>query len=280
MEFYKYHSLGNDYLIYDCNKNQEALDKEKIVKLCNRNYGIGADGIVEGPYKKDGKMYVKVYNADGSEAEQGGNAILIFAHYLKTIKEVQSESFSLYTKGGEVELRFLNREGTRIQMTMGQLSFDSGKIGLTGPKREALHEYFNFGGEEYACTCVSVGNPHCVIITDEISRAKVCAIGKYSEVADYFPERINTQIVKVLDKNNIQIEIYERGVGYTLSSGTCSCAAAGAAYRLGLIDSDVMVHTPGGKLWTQIDENFNVKMIGSVKGICRIELFEDFFRQI
>lgn len=225
-------------------------------------------------------MYVKVYNADGSEAEQGGNAIRIFAHYLKKINVVQSESFSLYTKGGEVELRFLNRDGTRIQMTMGQLSFDSEKIGLTGPKREAIHEYFNFGGEEYECTCVSVGNPHCVIIADEISRAKVCGIGKYSEGAAYFPERINTQIVKVLDKNNIQIEIYERGVGYTLSSGTCSCAAAGAAYRLGLIDSDVMVHTPGGKLWTQIDENFNVKMIGSVKGICRIELFQDFFRQI
>ncbi len=280
MEFYKYHSLGNDYLVYDCNKNQEVLDKEKIVKLCNRNYGIGADGIVEGPYEKDGKMYVKVYNADGSEAEQGGNAIRIFAHYLKKINVVQSESFSLYTRGGEVELRFLNRDGTRIQMTMGQVSFDSEKIGLTGPKREALHEYFNFGGEEYECICVSVGNPHCVIIADEISRAKVCGIGKYSEGADYFPERINTQLVKVLDKNNIQIEIYERGVGYTLSSGTCSCAAAGAAYKLGLIDSDVMVHTPGGKLWTQIDENLNVKMIGSVKGICRIELFEDFFRQM
>ncbi len=280
MKFYKYHSLGNDYLVYDCKENEEILDREKIVKLCNRNYGIGADGIVEGPYEKDGKMYVKVYNADGSEAEQGGNAIRIFAHYLKTVNVVQSESFSLYTRGGEVELRFLNREGTRIQMTMGQLSFDSEKIGLTGPKREALHEYFNFGGEEYECTCVSVGNPHCVILADEISRAKVCGIGKYSEGADYFPERINTQLVKVLDKNNIQIEIFERGVGYTLSSGTCSCAAAGAAYKLGLIDSDVMVHTPGGKLWTQIDENLNVKMIGSVKGICKIELFEDFFRQM
>lgn len=280
MKFYKYHSLGNDYLVYDCKENEEILDREKIVKLCNRNYGIGADGIVEGPYEKDGKMYVKVYNADGSEAEQGGNAIRIFAHYLKTVNVVQSESFSLYTRGGEVELRFLNREGTRIQMTMGQLSFDSEKIGLTGPKREALHEYFNFGGEEYECTCVSVGNPHCVILADEISRAKVCGIGKYSEGADYFPERINTQLVKVLDKNNIQIEIFERGVGYTLSSGTCSCAAAGAAYKLGLINSDVMVHTPGGKLWTQIDENLNVKMIGSVKGICKIELFEDFFRQM
>lgn len=224
-----------------------------------------------------GQMHVKVYNADGSEAEQGGNAIRIFAHYLKSTGEVKRESFSLFTKSGEVEIRFLNREGTRIQMTMGQLSFSSKKLGLSGPDREAIHEYFNFGGEEYDCTCVSTGNPHCVIITEDISRAKICGIGKYSEGADYFPDRTNTIIVKVLDKNNIQIEIFERGVGYTLSSATCSCAAAGAAFRQGLIDSDVMVHMPGGKLWTQIDENWNVKMIGSVKRICKIELFEDFF---
>ena len=252
MEFYKYHSLGNDYLVFDCQKNKETLNQEKISKICNRNFGIGADGIVAGPYMDGEKMYVKVYNADGSEAEQGGNAIRIFAHYLKVTGAMQKERFLLYTKSGEVELRYLNREGNRIQMSMGQLSFSSRRLGLTGPEREAVHEYFNFGGEEYDCTCVSIGNPHCVMITDEISREKVCRIGKYSEGADYFPERTNTQIVKILDKNNIQIEIFERGVGYTLSSATCSCAAAGAALKLGLISSDVMVHTPGGKLWTQI----------------------------
>ena len=277
MEFYKYHSLGNDYLVFDGQKNKETLNQEKISKICNRNFGIGADGIVAGPYMDGEKMYVKVYNADGSEAEQGGNAIRIFAHYLKVTGAMQKERFLLYTKSGEVELRYLNREGNRIQMSMGQLSFSSRRLGLTGPEREAVHEYFNFGGEEYDCTCVSIGNPHCVMITDEISREKVCRIGKYSEGADYFPERTNTQIVKILDKNNIQIEIFERGVGYTLSSATCSCAAAGAALKLGLISSDVMVHTPGGKLWTQIDENWNVKMIGSVKRVCKIELFEDFF---
>ena len=158
------------------------------------------------------KMYVKVYNADGSEAEQGGNAIRIFAHYLKITGVVQKEKFFLYTKSGEVELRYLNRDGSRIQMSMGQLSFNSRKLGLTGPEREAVHEYFNFGGEEYDCTCASIGNPHCVIITDKFPEKK-CAVSESLQGADYFPERINTQIVKVLDKNNIQIEIFERGVG-------------------------------------------------------------------
>ena len=132
MEFYKYHSLGNDYLVYDCRKNEEELEPEKIIRICARKFGIGADGIVAGPYMQEGQMHVKVYNADGSEAEQGGNAIRIFAHYLKSIGEVQRESFSLFTKSGEVEIRFLNREGTRIQMTMGRLSFSSKKLGAFG----------------------------------------------------------------------------------------------------------------------------------------------------
>ena len=92
----------------------------------------------------------------------------------------------------------------------------------------------------------------------EISREKVCTIGAFSERSAYFGDRVNTQIMKVLDKNNIQIEIFERGVGYTLASGTSSCAAAGVAYKLGMIDSDVMVHMPGGKLWIQIDEDWHV----------------------
>lgn len=280
MEFYKYHSLGNDYLVYDCRKNREELTKEKISRICNRNFGIGSDGIVAGPYQDGEKLCVRVFNPDGTEAEQGGNAVRIFAHYLKEAGYIQRESFSLETKSGEVELRYLNREGTRIQMTMGTLSFDSVGLGLFGGRREAVHEYFSFGGEEYDCTCVSIGNPHCVIILEEVDREKICGIGKYSENAGYFPERTNTQIVKILDKNNIQIEIFERGVGYTLASATSSAAAAGAAYKRGLIHSDVMVHMPGGKLWTQIDEEWKVKMIGSVKRICRIELFEDFFSGI
>ena len=278
MEFYKYHSLGNDYLVYDIRKNREELDQEKIVRICSRNFGIGSDGIVAGPYEKEGEILVRVFNPDGTEAEQGGNALRIFAHYLKTTGDIQKETFSLCTKSGISQIRYLNREGNRIQMTMGKLNFSSRNLGLSGPDREAVHEFYNFGGEECDCTCVSSGNPHCVIVLEKTDRETVCRIGKYSERAECFPEGINTEIVEILDKNNIQIEIFERGAGYTLASATGACAAAGAAYRRGLIDSDVMVHMPGGKLWTQIDEEWAVKTIGSVKRICKIQLFEDFFQ--
>lgn len=123
---------------------------------------------------------------------------------------------------------------------------------------------------------MSIGNPHCVIPMEDISKEKVCEIGKYSEVAQYFPNRINTQIVKVLDRHNIQIEIYERGAGYTLASGSSSCAAAGATVRLGMTESPVDVHMPGGVLHIEIDDSYYVHMTGKVEYIGKMEIFEGF----
>ena len=130
MEFYKYHSLGNDYLVYDIRKNQEDLDREKIIRICSRNFGIGSDGIVAGPYEKEGEMLVRVFNPDGTEAEQGGNALRIFAHYLKINGDIQKEAFSLCTKSGISQIRYLNREGNRIQMTMGKSDICSKRLGI------------------------------------------------------------------------------------------------------------------------------------------------------
>lgn len=278
VKFEKYHGIGNDYLVYDCQKNTEELDADKIRKICDRNFGVGSDGILAGPYIEDGDFAVRVFNPDGSEAKRAGNGIRIFAKYLKDAGYTLSERLNIRTKGGNVQVRFLNADGTRIQADMGRLSFSSKDAGLVGETREALREKMVFGQKEYDCSCVSMGNTHCVIPMDEISREKICKIGAFSERSEYFHDRINTQIMKVLDKNNIQIEIFERGAGYTLASGTSSCAAAGAAYRLEMIDSDVMVHMPGGKLWIQIDEEWRVKMTGSVQSVCRIEMTEDFLR--
>ena len=253
VKFEKYHGIGNYYLVYDCQKNTEELDGEMIRKVCDRNFGVGSDGILAGPYIEDGEFAVRVFNPDGSEAKRAGNGIRIFAKYLKDAGYTLSERLNIRTKGGKVQVRFLNADGTRIQADMGKLSFSSKEVGLVGEPREALGEKMVFGPSSYDCSCVSMGNTHCVIPMAEISREKVCKIGAFSERSDYFEDRVNTQIMKVLDKNNIQIEIFERGVGYTLASGTSSCAAAGVAFRLGLADSDVMVHMPGGKLWIQID---------------------------
>ena len=149
-----------------------------------------------------------------------------------------------------------------MTVSMGRLAFDRASVGAADTPEEMVDIPLEFDGQVYKCTCVSIGNPHCVIPLEEISKEKVCHIGKYSETAPYFPNRINTQIVHVIDRNNIEIEIYERGAGYTLASGSSSCAAAGAVYRLGLTEPDINVHMPGGILKIEIDnEEFTINKL-------------------
>ncbi len=278
LRFEKYHALGNDYLIYDCNKNSAELKTEQIPLICHRNYGIGSDGILIGPFLKDG-IGVRIINPDGSEAEKSGNGIRIFSKYLKDTGYIKDDHFSLTTLGGEVEVTYRNKKGTLIEVSMGKASFQSKDIGADCMNGEMLQVPLRFGDMEYICTCVSVGNPHCVIPMEEISKELVCNIGKYSETASYFPNRINTQIVKVLDRKNIQIEIFERGAGYTLASGSSSCAAAAAMHRLGQTEKEAAVHMPGGTLRIKIEENGSIYMTGSVSRIGSIILSDEFIAE-
>lgn len=270
--FEKYHCMGNDYLVYDPNKNDMELTKENIKLICNRNFGIGSDGILAGPYLDQEKMYVKILNPDGSEAEKGGNGMGIFAKYLKDAGYAQKTSVSWMTLGGEVHIYYLNEEGTRVKISMGAPTFWSDEIPVTGERREMVNQTMVFGKIPYITTCVSIGNPHCVIWMNEISKDLVCRIGEHSENADCFPEKVNTQLLNVLDRTNIQIEIYERGVGYTLASGSCACAAASAAYKLGLADNKMYVHMPGGVLEVEIKEDGLIYMVGEVGYVGRITL--------
>ena len=220
---------------------------------------------------------VKIYNPAGSEAEISGNGVRIFAKYLKDAGYVKEDEFVLSTVGGEVGIKFNNPSGNNMTVSMGKLSFDRDDIGCINTPKEMVDIDLTFNENTYKCTCVNLGNPHVIIPMEEISKEKVCEIGKYAEVAEYFPNRINTQIIKIVDRKHIDIEIYERGAGYTLASGTDGCVAAGAAYKLGLVDDDVVVHMPGGNLEIQVDDKWNVYMTGEVRYIGEMMLFDDFF---
>lgn len=269
--FYKYHGLGNDYLVYDCQKNSKKLSADDIQKICHRNYGLGADGILAGPIFQNDIIGVRIFNPDGSEAEKSGNGVRIFSNYLKDAGYVLSDCYRLRTLGGMVEVRFNNALGTNMTVSMGTLSFERDRIGAVNVPDEVVDVPLVFNGETYQCTCVSIGNPHCVIPLGKISKEQVCTIGSYSECAPYFPQKINTQLVHVKDRKNIEIEIYERGAGYTLASGSSSCAAAGAVFRLGLTDSAVNVHMPGGSLKIEIDKAWNVTMTGDTVYVGKME---------
>ena len=276
----RYHGLGNDYLVYDPNKNELELNKENVAMLCNRNMGLGSDGILEGPFIGEKHMSLKIWNPDGSIAEKSGNGVRIFAKYLKDAGYVQKKNYHLVTDGGMVEITYLNEDGSRLRISMGKISFWSDEVPVTGERREVINEDMVFGRTLYPVTCVSVGNPHCVIPMREISKPLVCKIGNYSEGARYFPEGINTEIMKVIDNNNIAIETFERGAGYTMANGTGACAAAGVAYKLGLTANKVIVHMPGGELQVEIDENWDVYMTGEVFYVAKICLSSEFAEKL
>lgn len=276
----KYHGLGNDYLVYDPNKNEMKLNPANVALMCNRNFGVGADGILEGPVMEGDKISMVVWNPDGSIAEKSGNGVRIFAKYLKDAGYVQKKDFKIYSQGGEAVIHYLNEEGTRLQASMGKVSFWSDDVPVEGPRREIINETMVFGRIPYPVTCLSVGNPHCVILMDEISKELVCRIGKYSESAKQFPEKINTLIMKVLDRTHIQTEVYERGAGYTLASGSGCCAAAAAAYRLGLTDPKMVVQMPGGTLELEIAEDGVVHMTGDVGYVGTMKLGNHFTEQL
>ena len=280
MELQKYHGLGNDYLVYDPQKNKAVMNKEQIRLICDRNFGAGSDGILYGPVFRDEKITVRIYNPDGSEAEKSGNGVRIFSKYLKDAGYVTSRAFTLTTLGGDVFVEYLNASGNLLKVQMGKTTYRSCEIPVSGADRQVIDEAMTFHGQEYRVTCLSIGNPHCVIPMEEISREKACALGRYVENSENFPNRINMQLLKVLDRHNIQIEIYERGAGYTLASGTSSCAAASAAHKLGLVDSNVTVHMPGGTLEIEIQPDESVFMTGKVNSVGTFHPSPEFLDQL
>ncbi len=274
---HKYHGLGNDYLVLDPNQTHLALQERHIERLCRRNFGVGADGILYGPVFKDGKIKVAIFNPDGSEAERSGNGVRIFAKYLKDASYVQEKQFVLTTRAGDVEIEFLDENAEYMRVNMGKADFMSTAIPVNGIEHEVINEPLMFHGTLYNTTCLSVGNPNCVIMTEDVSGKAARALGPYVENASYFPNRMNMQLCKVEGRDKLRIEIYERGAGYTLASGTGACAAAATAYRLGLVDRKITVEMPGGTLEIMIAEDGDIYMTGSVKKVGVFTLEENFF---
>ncbi|NQT27428.1 diaminopimelate epimerase [candidate division KSB1 bacterium] len=281
MQFYKYHGLGNDYLVMNPSDVGRDLTREEIIAICHRNYGVGSDGILWGPSQDDKKLFdLRIINPDASEAEKSGNGLRIFSRYLWDQGCVKlNETFEIHTPGGIVQSKVMDN-GRMIHVEMGQVSFDSRVIPVQGPDREVLNETITVQGEDYTFCAATIGNPHCVILVDEISENLAKTVGPDVETDPRFPNRTNVQFMKVMDRNNIQIEIWERGAGYTLASGSSSSAAAAVAYKLGLCDSQITVHMPGGALEIIIDEEFGISMTGPVTYVGSGKVDEELFSGI
>jgi len=254
--------------VIDPNINDVKMSPESIRLICDRNFGVGSDGILYGPIKSGDIPELRIFNPDGSEAEKSGNGLRIFAKYLFESKYVDKKSFNIKTLGGIVEVEIKDDTANLIKINMGKVTFLSTEIPVTGKRREVVNEPLEVNGVEYIVTCLSIGNPHCVIPTADVSEEKARQLGPFVENHEMFPNRINMQLLKVIDRENIEIRIWERGAGYTLASGSSSCAAAAAAHKLGLVDRTINVKMPGGMLLVEIGKVWDIQMTGPVEGVC------------
>jgi len=280
MRYLKYHALGNDYIVLRSKTFNKELTPDIVRIICHRNYGVGSDGILYGPVaSKSCDFGLRIFNPDGSEAEKSGNGLRIFARSLYDEGLVSERAFSVETPGGPVSCR-IEKGGRIVTVQMGEVSFDSGRIPISGPAREVLNEEIAADGKIFKFCAATVGNPHCVVLTDRPSASDAQHYGPYIENDPRFPNRTNVQFMKVIDPRNVQIEIWERGAGYTLASGSSSTAAAAVAYKLGLCGPDITVHMPGGEIGIQFKDGFFATMTGPVTKVCEGVMMQEMFEKV
>lgn len=271
LNFYvKSHGLGNDYIVLNQAEMSFELNEKVIQVLCDVHYGIGSDGILLKVNSEKADFGLKIYNPDGSEAEKSGNGLRIFAKYLYDYGHTTERRFTIETLGGIVTAevtRETNELANQVKVDMGKAIFNSHQIPVICDESECFEHPLNIIDETYLINCVSVGNPHCVILCDQLSVAEIKKYGSEIENHPLFPNRINVQFAKVISEKEVDILIWERGAGYTLASGSSSCAVAAVMVKKGLTDRKLAVKMPGGTLQIEIDEDWNIRMEGGVREI-------------
>jgi diaminopimelate epimerase len=262
MKFSKYHALGNDYLVLDPADAPKLPAHEDIRTICHRNFGLGSDGILYGPLKSDQADFgLRILNPDASEAEKSGNGLRIFARYLRDVGKVDTRPFTVETLGGIVTC-VVSADASSITVDMGKVSFDAAVIPVSGFEGEVVDCEIELQEQTYRMYAATIGNPHCVLPMQSVDAETARRLGPQIETHPMFPNRTNVQLLQVLDENNIRIEIWERGAGYTLASGSSSSAAGAVARKMGVVGPDITVHMPGGRIQLHIDDDYSVRMTG------------------
>ena len=267
--YVKSHGLGNDYIVIDPAMVPFAVTPEAVRLICDRHRGVGSDGILLVAPGDGADFGVRIFNPDGSEAEKSGNGARIFAKFLRDHGYTQADRFTLHTAGGRVSC-VLEREGGRV----AQVTVDMGKA------RFDPLDAIEVDGRRIEVTSVSMGNPHCVVIVPDLADVDVHALGPKIERHPAFPKGTNVQFAQVVSRSEVRILIWERGAGYTLASGSSSCAVAAVCHRRGLVDPSVTVSMPGGQLAIAIADDGEVRMRGPVEEICEGDLSQDLLRRI
>lgn len=281
------HGLGNEYIVLDSTDISFELTEQAIRRLCNIHFGIGSDGIVMKVPASKADFGFRVYNPDGSEAEKSGNGLRIFCKYLFDYGFAGKRQFSVETLTDTVYADIVEEKQGKamlVRVDMGKAIFSSRNIPVDSDLPEFIGQKIKAGDREYEVNCVSVGNPHCVVIKKDLDEKEIRKYGPLLENHPMFPNRINVQFARVLSDHDAEILIWERGAGFTLASGSSSCAASSVLVKRGLIKGDLTMHMQGGNLKIQIDKKWNIRMTGEVReiasGTLSNELIEDLHKTI
>jgi diaminopimelate epimerase len=268
IDLIKYQALGNDYLVLDL---PGPLDEvvARLPTLCDRNFGLGSDGLLA---FDPTQMSVRIFNPDGSEAQKSGNGLRITAAHA-FLEHGSDESFSLRTRDRTNPVRVLDRNGAEVtsELDIGRPSFRAADLPADfDGEPDRVHLDTPAGSVE--AMLVSVGNPHCVVFGEPATRARCLELGPHLEHHPAFPERTNVQLFEVIDRTRVRIEIWERGAGYTLASGTSASAVAAACMRAGLVQDKVTVQMPGGDLHVRRDSSGNLVQSGPARRVYRAQV--------
>lgn len=262
MKFTKMHGCGNDYVYVDGGKEKIDLDKkpELVKRLSDRHFGIGGDGVIFINPAEDADFEMEMYNADGSRSEMCGNGIRCVAKYVYDKGLTDKEELCIVSAGKKkyITLTIEDGKAVMVRVNMGAPELCAEKVPVKSEKEQVIDEAVMVNGEEYRMTCVSMGNPHAVVFMEDVENLEIEKIGPFFENHEVFPNRTNTEFVRVIDRNTVQMRVWERGTGETLACGTGTCATVVACVLNGLTEDNVTVKVLGGEIQVHWDREENL----------------------
>ncbi len=273
IEFTKYHGLGNDFILIDNRTSTEPLiTPEQAINLCDRHFGIGADGVIFALPGQDGTDYtMRIFNSDGSEPEMCGNGIRCLARFLAELEagtNTASRLYRIHTLAGAIAPELTADGQVRVDMGVPRLLAGEIPTTLVPASEKVIDRPLEVAGKSWAVTCVSTGNPHCITFVDDVAAIPLETIGPQFEHHSVFPQRTNTEFIQVVRRDYLKMRVWERGAGATLACGTGACASLVAGVLTGKCDHAATVELPGGSLqieWSELDQR--LYMTGSAERV-------------
>ena len=282
MKFTKMHGLGNDYVYINLFQEQVKDLGALSIALSDRHTGAGSDGIITIGPSRTADFRMRMFNADGSEGKMCGNGIRCLGKYVYDHGMTAKDCITVETLGGTKILNLTVTDGkvSLVRVDMGRPSFAAADIPAIWPKEEIIEETIEVQGRIWQMTGVSVGNPHCVVWTEDPMKLDLPQIGPDFENMACFPERVNTEFIRIIDRKNLQMRVWERGSGETMACGTGACASAAAAIRTGKTEESVTVHLLGGDLLIEWDkEQDTLFMTGPAETVYEAEFDPSFLKK-